>query len=64
MKPSQLAKQLGFRTLNELADIADVTPRTLVNWSVSNPERYLAIMLGAAAVKHSYMAMKIIRSPQ
>ena len=64
MKPSELSKQLGFRSLNELADLIDVTPRTLVNWSVSNPDRYLAIMLGAAAVKHSYLTIKMIQQPQ
>jgi len=60
VKPSELAKQLGFRSLNELCNWIDVTPRTLVNWSVSNPDRYIAVCLGASQMRQE----KIIRDIQ
>jgi|TARA_R110000787_G_C13117564_1_gene414405 hypothetical protein len=60
MKPSELAKKLGFRSLQEASDLVDVTPRTLTNWQASNPNRYLAIMVGASAIKQSQTIKQII----
>ena len=60
MKPSELAKQLGFKSLQEACDLVDVTPRTLINWQTTNPYRYRAVMLGAAYVKQSQIAAKLI----
>ena len=51
MKPSEFAKQLGFKSLQEACELVDVAPRTVINWQHSNPQRYLAIMLGAASLK-------------
>ncbi|MGI9340119.1 MAG: hypothetical protein ACR2PP_05740 [Psychrobacter sp.] len=51
MKPSELAKKLGFNSLQEACDLVDVTPRTLINWKASNPDRYLAVMLGAVVIR-------------
>lgn len=51
MKPSELAKKLGFNSLQEACDLVDVTPRTLINWKASNPDRYFAVMLGAVVIR-------------
>ena len=60
MKPSEFAKNLGFNSLQEACDLMDVTPRTLTNWQTSNPDRYVAIMLGALAMRQNDIVSQII----
>ena len=47
MKPSELVKKFGFKSLKAFADVTDVSEKTLVNWHREYPQRFKLLLLGA-----------------
>lgn len=48
MKPSEMAKKAGLKSLNELAEITGESVQTLNNWFKDNPRRFELILKGVA----------------
>lgn len=51
MKPSEKARAVGFKTLEELSEISKESVQTLNNWSKAKPLRFELILKGAIAKK-------------
>jgi hypothetical protein len=46
MKPSEKAKALGFKSLNEVADGSGEPRKNLIRWSEAYPRRFELILKG------------------
>ena len=51
MKPSEMAKAAGLKSLSELADITGESVQTLNNWIKNYPTRFELILKGAVIKK-------------
>lgn len=51
MKPSEKAKLVGFKSLEELSEISRESVQNLNNWSKTRPYRFELILKGAIAKK-------------
>jgi len=50
MTASQQAKAGGFRSLRQVAELANVKERTLYNWFNDKPELFKVVLLGCVAL--------------
>jgi hypothetical protein len=51
MTPSEQCKAAGLKSLRELAQISNVSTRTLENWHRHNITRFTVMLAGAVATK-------------
>lgn len=51
MRPSDRCKQVGLKSLNELAELTGESVQTLNNWSKNKPQLFRIVLLGAALDK-------------
>jgi len=58
-KPSELAKECGLSSLQELSEITQVSTQTLGNWSKDRPELYRIVVIGAVHDKYARMIEKV-----
>lgn len=50
MTASQKAKQLGCKSLTQVAELAGASLQTLTNWHKNKPELFYVVCVGAACV--------------
>ena len=46
---SEEAKEMGFKSLNQVADMIDVSTQCLRNWHKEHPFRFEVVLLGCKA---------------
>ena len=51
LKPSEVVKMAGLKSLQELADMTGESVQTLNNWYKNNPLRFELILKGAVVKK-------------
>ena len=58
MKPSELCKKAGLKSLAELAELTGESPQTLNNWHKTRPRRFMLLLLGATVFKSTNEVIK------
>ena len=51
IKPSELCKAAGLKSLNELAEITGESVQTLNNWHKNKPRLFHAVLMGAIGIR-------------
>jgi len=51
MKPSEKARQAGFKSLKEVSEITGESTQNLNNWNKARPRRFQLLLKGAAVEK-------------
>jgi len=51
MTAAQKAKQLGFKSLKEMAELLNMSTQTLNNTFLANPVKFEALCIGAKAIR-------------
>ena len=60
MKPSQIAKELGLKSLKEMADYLDMGPASLSQTYKNNPRKFEVMAMGVAEHKRVYADTEFI----
>ncbi len=64
MRPSELCKQAGLKSLAELADITRESVQTLNNWYKNKPVLFATVLDGALVKKGFFVRVNIPRGEE